>query len=652
MRRLACVLLLAVACKSGGGAPAAAAAAPASSEARLGVNQLAARHNLPLFWKADRDGDGVADPDEIVPLLFYPTSDRWRAASPAERAAALANMGRADVPAGLPPEETQRRKLVLQELDQGAPALVENDLRALSEPEKRFAGHILAAATHIDALYARMLGTPALAPRLPEDDAASASLFRRNWGPACVAPRTAPEPACSAIPGAPRPVFDLYPASLQKDAGFCAALEKRKDAEKLLAPFVVVREANGDLVAVPYPQAYPEEMGAIAAELRAAAAALPDGEGALRAYVLAAAESFRTNDWVPADEAWAKMDARNSRWYLRVGPDETYWDPCSAKAGFHVTFALINKESLRWQEKLGPLTQQLEQRLADLIGKPYTARKVTFDLPDFIDIVVNAGNDRTPMAATIGQSLPNFGPVAEQGRGRTVAMTNLYTDADSLEVRRRQASSLLSRETMAAYSNAAVPGLLGTILHEATHNLGPAAGHQIDGKDEGLVFGGPLAAMLEELKAQTGALFYAQELVRAGVIDEKLARESYVDNMVWCFGQISRGMFDEAGRPRPYPQLAAIQVGLLLDDGALVWDAAAPAANGSDKGTFTVNLARFPAAAEAMMKKVGGIKATGDRAAAEALIDRYVKGDRVPRKIIEERFLRYPKNSFVYALEL
>jgi hypothetical protein len=652
MRALPCILLLTVACKSGGGTPTAAAPASTGSEGRRAMNQLAARHDLPLFWKADRDGDGVADPEEIVPLLFYPSSERWRAAPPAERAAALAAMAPVDVPAGLPAEEAQRRTLVLEELDQGAPALVDNDLRGLSEEEKRFVEHILTASAHIDALYARMVGATALAPRLPEGDPASASVFRRNWGPACVAPRTVHQAACSAIPGAPRAVFDIYPASLQENAGFCAALEKRRDARQLLAPFVVVRETRGELVAVPYPEAYPEEMGAIAAELSAAAASLPDGEAALRAYLLAAAESFRSNDWAPADEAWAKMDARNSRWYLRVGPDETYWEPCSAKAGFHVTFALINKESLRWQEKLGPMTQKLEQRLAELIGPPYTARRVAFDLPDFIDIVINAGDDRDPMGATIGQSLPNFGPVAEEGRGRTVAMTNLYTDADSLEVRRKQAASLLAGETMTAYSDAAIPGLLGTILHEATHNLGPAAGYEIDGKSDGLVFGGPLASMLEELKAQTGALFYVDELLRAGVIDEKLARESYVDALVWSFGQISRGMFDEAGKPRPYPQLAAIHVGLLLDEGALLWDAAAPAANGSDRGAFTVNLARFPAAAEAMMKRVGAIKATGDRAAAEALVERYVKGDRVPRQIIEERFLRYPKNSFVYALEL
>ena len=62
----------------------------------------------------------------------------------------------------------------------------------------------------------------------------------------------------------------------------------------------------------------------------------------------------------------------------------------------------------------------------------YAAREVGFQLPDFIQVVLNAGDSRSAIGATIGQSLPNFGKVAEESRGRTVVMSNLYTDADSL----------------------------------------------------------------------------------------------------------------------------------------------------------------------------------------------------------------------------
>ena len=60
---------------------------------------------------------------------------------------------------------------------------------------------------------------------------------------------------------------------------------------------------------------------------------------------------------------------------------------------------------------------------------------------------------------------------------------------------------------MKQYTGTPEPGLLGTILHEATHNLGPAHEYKVGGKTDREVFGGPLASMLEELKAQTGALF-------------------------------------------------------------------------------------------------------------------------------------------------
>lgn len=32
------------------------------------------------------------------------------------------------------------------------------------------------------------------------------------------------------------------------------------------------------------------------------------------------------------------MGATNSAWYLRVAPDEAYFEPCAWKAGFHDAF--------------------------------------------------------------------------------------------------------------------------------------------------------------------------------------------------------------------------------------------------------------------------------------------------------------------------
>jgi len=296
--------------------------------------------------------------------------------------------------------------------------------------------------------------------------------------------------------------------------------------------------------------------------------------------------------------------------------------------------------------------EEMEKALAARIGPPYKARSVTFHLPDFIDIVWNAGDDRNPMGATIGQSLPNWGPVAAQGRGRTVAMSNLYQDADSRAIRRKQAESLLSRESMKGYVDLATPGLLSTILHEATHNLGPSHEYRFGGKTDAQAFGGQMSTMLEELKAQSGALYFIEFARTHGIIHADQAIEAYAHCIVWSFGHVSRGMYDGSHKRKPYSQLAAIQLGFLMDEGALTFDPNELAANGTDKGAFTIHYERFPAAAEKLMGVVGLIKAKNDKAAAEVMTTKYVDGDRVPQSLITERELRYPRQSFVYAVDM
>jgi hypothetical protein len=623
---------------------------------RATFNQLAVRLNLPLYWAADTNGNRAVDPDEVRSLLFYPSYTPWVRGGKLDGefdlayAAMLASIHAR--PGDLSPGEAARRALVLDELDQARPILIYTDARGYAPGEKTAVREILAASLEIDRIFAMQTGMTALEQQLPGDDPASRSLFRRNWGPKCLAPKTEKNPACSAIPGAPKPKVDVYPASIQADSKFCAGLEARKDAKELLAPFVVVREKDGELTTVKYSEAYAAPMQSVALHLERAAGALGADEQPFSDYLRAAAKAFRDNDWEGADEAWSKMSAESSKYYLRIGPDETYWEPCSQKAGFHVSFARINQGSLAWQAKLRPLQQEMEARLAKLAGWPYSARKVAFHLPDFIDIILNAGDSRDALGATIGQSLPNWGKVANESRGRTVVMSNLYTDPDSLEIRREQALSLLDNDTATVLSDDHTNTLLGTILHEATHNLGPAHEYKFQGKTDNLAFGGGLASMMEELKAQTGALYYLALLVEKGVISPALQRQVYLDNVIWSFSQVAQGMWTEEGKRKPYSQLAAIQLGFLMDQGAVVWDEAAPAANGKDRGAFKLVWDELPTACEKLMKQVVTIKARNDKAAAEALAKKYADGNRVPQSVISERVLRFQKSSFVYALDL
>jgi hypothetical protein len=622
---------------------------------RLEFNQRASRGALPLFWINDANKDGVLNPDELAATMGLNAHARshWvkdGAFTPAF-AAAMATMQAEATPTGT------RGKTLRAEVDAGRPTIVYNDLRTISAAEKTMVRNVVAAAAIVERLYHRQKGVEGMQAQIPAGDTLAQAIFHRNHGPYCMAPTLDADPLCSALPTKPAKISGLYPAAMQTTPDFCKQFTTHADARTLLNPFKVVVQNGDTLSAVPYTEHWAEETQAVAALLKTAADALRPvaEEAAFVAYLDATAKAFGDNDWHAADESWAKMNANNSKWYLRIGPDETYFEPCNEKAGFHTSFARINPDSVEWQKKLDPIKGDMEKALAALAGAPYTARQVDFHLPDFIDIVLNAGDARSPFGATIGQSLPNWGPVANEGRGRTVAMTNLYTDPDSKRWYTRKAESVLCTEAMARYTPDDGPRIMNTVLHEAAHNLGPAHEYKVGGKTDGELFGGPLAATLEELKAQTASLYFAEWLADRGVIDHELTQKAHTSDMLWAFGQISNGLYTGDGRNKPYPQLASMQVGTLMDAGALTWHADKKAANGEDVGCFTLDFKKMKPAIEGMMTRVAHIKAKGDKADAEAMKAKYVDAKDAwseLRTTITERWRRSPKATFVYSIRL
>jgi hypothetical protein len=623
---------------------------------RTEFNRRAAERFLPLFWREDTNGDGQLQPAELAVLWGFADDDAslWVDKAGAFTPRFLEAYAMLKTPAVTP--ASRRQQLVLEELAQGAPTLVHTDLSGDSAAERAMVQHLMRAAMFVERLFARQKGSFGLDAGIPKVDVASRALFHRNQSPFCEAPKTENEPLCSAVEPKPAKHSGLYPADIQDTPGFCQRLEKSANAEALRDHFSIVTAGSkpGEFAAVPFTQAWPEDMNAVAQELEAAADSLGPTEPALVTYLRAAAASFRSNDWEPANLAWKAMNAHNSRWYVRVGPDEVYEDPCAWKGGFALQLDRINPDSMQWQEKLEPLKAEMEQQIAKMAGAPYSARDVKFALPDFINVVINAGDQRNASGATIGESLPNWGPVAKAG-GRTVSMTNLYTDPDSRARRDALEASLFCAATDALYRPTGLETVLGSLLHEAAHNLGPSNDYAVAGRTGPVAFGGPLASTLEELKAQNSSLWLTGFLVTKGVFTADDERRILRDGVAWAFGHISRGMYATDGTPRNYSQLAAIQIGFFLDAGAIAWHEGELAANGSDTGCFQVDYDALPGAVATLERQVLGIKARADRQSAEALKARYVDAtDRYAgiRTAIAARYLRTPKASFVYSVAM
>ncbi len=598
-----------------------------------------------VFWRADENKNGKPDPSEVVTLWGAPRRPELERAIAAVVAAEKSDLGANE-------DEARRRALIKRELRQAQSALVLTRTRTWSDAERAFTDKMLEAAMKIDALYAKQMGALELEPQLEGEPAASRSLFFRNHGPWCVMPATEKLPQCNAIASLPPKLSALYPSALQARDGFCDALLKHRFARALAHPFSVVRGEGDALKPIPYHIVFSGEMDAVALSLRDAAGALQADEGALKTYLLAAAQAFRDNQWAVADEAWLKTTA--SRFYLRVAPDETYADPCARKATFALTFGRQNAAARAWQERLAPLLQTMEDAVAKLAGPPYKARPPGFKLPDFIDVIVAAGDARLPFGATIGQSLPIFGKVAAEGRRRTVAMTNLFVDDDSAALQRKQAESVFCPAALEGWTDSPEPKLMSTLLHEVSHNLGPGGFYQVNGKGLPQIFGPSTSLVLNELHAQSAALLFTDWLSDQGHITPAFAASAHQKDLMFALEQISRGLTGADGKPKPYGALSAIQVAALLRAGALVWRAGETAANKSDTGCLAVAQGTLKTAISQLTERVLRIRATGDKSAADALLDDALS-DKAPHaalfRTVAERFGRFPKISFVYAVE-
>jgi hypothetical protein len=221
-------------------------------------------------------------------------------------------------------------------------------------------------------------------------------------------------------------------------------------------------------------------------------------------------------------------------------------------------------------------------------------------------------------------SLPNWGPHAGKG-ARTLAMTNLFRDADSVAMERERAATVLCADTIGDVSGDDEPVLLSTVLHEMTHGLGPGGTHRVNGRLDVQIFGGALAGVLEELKAQVGAMHLMTVLERRGVVDERFKRQARVADLLWSVGKWLDPMYTSDGQPRSYAQLSAIVLGRLHQAGAIAWRADELSADRQHRGCLSLNSERVDLAVEALGRDVLELKARGDRSAAERLVGEWVQ---------------------------
>lgn len=556
--------------------------------------------------------------------------------------------------------EAQRGQSVAASLEEGRAVIVETDLSGLPIEEKRMVRHLQVAASLVEKLFMKQQGSwqyvDDVAARR-DADPASYALFWRNQSPWADAPRTASDPFANALPTFPKQnEYGVYPAGVTaEDKAFFETLRGDK---ALSDPWTaVIRKPDGSLAAVPFHEWFSEDMRAVAAELDFAADAIADtpDERALHDYLRAAAEAFRNGDWNTADEKWVAMTMQNSKYAIRVAPDETYWEPGNMKSAFQFWFARIDEKAATLTKVIKPHIQSMEDEFAKLLPLYESRTLDKMGVPDFIEMVLRSGDHRPSIGATVGEKLPNFNDKITRG----VVMTNYYTDEESRRVSVQKAHDLLAPAIANAYVPDKSDSTTSTLLHEMTHSFGVQASNFVtlnaDGTERKNAKGEPLTTkealggansqVMEELKAQTGSLYWIGWLAQKGIFTREQTEKLYTNAVMWAFGHISRGMLEGDGSPRTYSQLAGIQLRALMDAGAVTYE----------NGKFDLHYDKFHATATKLLTEVHRIQVMGDEATASALREDVVNGpgyELIHAKDVYDLLQRYPTASFDLRIKM
>lgn len=563
-----------------------------------------------ISWVNDKRNPGVIDPDEV------------RVDGPAARPADfVSKRGFTSLFDARYRQlvELRRQELVRQEVGRTNMIRIETDFSGESPERKRMIGHILKAGRIMEELFQMQLGSRPFRGQLLEGGTvADREMMLRYQQPWC---ESDPDPLCNGLSTFTPALNPMAPEGLSQERA--AALGKG-----FVAPFsVVVSDGRGGYEAVPYAHSFlAPKMREAAGELRAAAGIAEQvSEEAFGRYlqqVAGALESGKEYPYAAADKAWYEMRGKTNL-YLRIGFDEVQWDEWQKKAGAHMTFGLIDAEAAKSAEFYRSIRQKLEQGFAEVIGPPYAARQVDVELPDFVNVVMENGDARGSVTGSAAaQTLPNW--CGEDGTAecqtRIMQFSNKTSRNYSPEVMAKY-GALLSEADMRYFDPQATVKTM--VEHELAHNFGPRQNLPAEDGRPLEQHIGSYSLKLEELKAQTGALYINGLLGKQKLRSEEEVKAGTTAAVLWMFGHLRRAL--PAWRQgtlhelkSPYIQLAAVQLGYLQEKGAIAFD------EGSQR--FTIRHEKMHGALADLLRDVGQMYLRHDSQEIVTFFRKYTTG--------------------------
>lgn len=515
--------------------------------------------------------------------------------------------------AEVPAEELERRALVEHELGKVNPYYIVTPTRDLSERQRRMVTELYAAARVVDTLNALQIHPDN--PRYAQEVAKSGSeadraLYARNQHPWC---HDSDADLCTSLASRPRKAIGHYHWPVGMSDEEYEAIKAAPNKKELLSPFTIVRrDGEAKWRAVPFaadPLLGPH-MKKLAMHLEKAAAACDDPS--LVTFLKGRAAAFRATEAFPYDASDYHWIALDGDWEVCVGPYEVYKNPRETKARFEMYFGPVDEEVTAALAPFKANLQAMEEKVADLVGRGiYEPRKLDSRIAiRAMSVWYAAGDGRNPQGAIAAFHLPNRGASVDEGLYKKVMLVNHMRAFHP--IMKARAKLILDPSLRGYVSGDAA--ILNVTFHEFCHGFGShdeLSIKTVEGKETTVHDAlGPYTTLLEEEKADVLSAWLVAAQLASGALSEEQARQRYVSHLMHIFGLLQYSF------KGTYPRMVAVQLGWYMDRGAVSYH--------PRSGQWNMDFDKVPTAVESLAKRVATIQLTGDRAAAEELVGRYV----------------------------
>jgi len=325
----------------------------------------------------------------------------------------------------------------------------------------------------------------------------------------------------------------FYPKDMTKEEFEALSDDKKDDLYT-----IINRNQSGQLVVVPYSEAYKPELTKVS-ELLKKAAVLSEDEG-LKTYLELRAEALLSNEYQTSDMAW--MDMKTNTIDFVVGTIENYEDALYGyKAAFEAYILVKDKE---WSDKLSRFASLLPELQKSLPVDEAYKQEVPGSDSDLgaYDALFYAG-DCNAGSKTIAINLPNDPEVHVTKGSRKLQLKN------SMQAKFDHILIPISKVVISPDQQKHVKFdafFENTMFHEVAHGLGIK--ETINGQ------GGVREALketyssMEEAKADILGLFMVSELAKMGELPEKDLMDNYVTFMAGIFRSVRFGAASAHGK--------------------------------------------------------------------------------------------------------